>query len=306
MNVQDFMNFGEEALSPSFEGDIYKPPATDLSGYYTKTQVDTTFGGYYTKVQIDTQMGAKAPIASPTFTGIVNAPKLNLGSLYGGTNYLATGNADAASYTAFNIEMRGWWGMGMSTYDGTVKGFYDFRVGKWDTKGGFFKNGVEAVYQDSGYYNININGQAAAAQTLRRDGTNQGPQMTFFWNGQAGQPSWLWGGNDGTSMYVYNPSNFSVAYAANAGAISGVPVGSIVQFTVSSNPDEVNYPVGQILIVWNNASIRPRNEAQTLRVYSGDTQDWCLSTLGTGAILAGTWRAKGVCSNDRQAFQRVS
>jgi hypothetical protein len=41
--------------------------------------------------------------------------------------------------------------------------------------------------------------------------------MTFNWSGQAGQPSWLWGGNDGANMYVYNPSNFSVSYAATAG-----------------------------------------------------------------------------------------
>ena len=37
------------------------------------------------------------------------------------------------------------------------------------------------------------------------------------WSGQSGQPTWLWGGNDGTNMYVYNPSNFSVKYAASAG-----------------------------------------------------------------------------------------
>ena len=44
--------------------------------------------------------------------------------------------------------------------------------------------------------------------------------MTFIWSGQAGQPSWLWGSNDGTNIYVYNPSNFSVAYAATAGAVT--------------------------------------------------------------------------------------
>lgn len=40
--------------------------------------------------------------------------------------------------------------------------------------------------------------------------------MTFYWNGQGGQPNWIWGGNDGTNMYVYSPSNFSVS---NAGYI---------------------------------------------------------------------------------------
>jgi len=50
---------------------------------------------------------------------------------------------------------------------------------------------------------------------------SDGGKMTFNWNGQVGQPSWLWGGNDGGQMYVYDPRNFSVNYANNAGAVGG-------------------------------------------------------------------------------------
>lgn len=50
-------------------------------------------------------------------------------------------------------------------------------------------------------------------QLLRADGGI----ATFNWSGQAGQPTWLWGGNDFNSYYVYNPSNFRVAYANSAG-----------------------------------------------------------------------------------------
>lgn len=53
---------------------------------------------------------------------------------------------------------------------------------------------------------------ATAAATLKQFGSGSG--MTFNWDGQAGQPTWLWGGSDGVNMYVYNPSNFSVASAA--------------------------------------------------------------------------------------------
>jgi len=66
---------------------------------------------------------------------------------------------------------------------------------------------------------LGINGNASTAtlatkaSTLSSGGGN-GTAMTFNWSGQSGQPSWLWGGNDGTNMYVYNPSNFTVAYAA--------------------------------------------------------------------------------------------
>lgn len=40
--------------------------------------------------------------------------------------------------------------------------------------------------------------------------------MTFNWSGQSGQPTWLWGGNDSKNIYVYNPANFSVNYAASS------------------------------------------------------------------------------------------
>ena len=57
------------------------------------------------------------------------------------------------------------------------------------------------------------------AAHLGRNG-NAGYPMTFNWAGKTGQPSWLWGGENGEDMYVYNPSNFSVNYAASAGSVS--------------------------------------------------------------------------------------
>lgn len=39
----------------------------------------------------------------------------------------------------------------------------------------------------------------------------------WHWSGQSGQPTWLWGGNSENAYYVYNPSNFRVAYATSAG-----------------------------------------------------------------------------------------
>lgn len=62
-------------------------------------------------------------------------------------------------------------------------------------------------------------------QLLRADGGI----ATFNWSGQAGQPTWLWGGNDFNSYYVYNPSNFRVAYANSAGnaeTLGGMPKSS--------------------------------------------------------------------------------
>ena len=51
-----------------------------------------------------------------------------------------------------------------------------------------------------------------ANRLLRADGG----ATVWNWHGQGGQPQWLWGSNDGESMYVYNPSNFSVNYANSA------------------------------------------------------------------------------------------
>lgn len=39
----------------------------------------------------------------------------------------------------------------------------------------------------------------------------------WHWAGQSGQPTWLWGGNSENNYYVYNPSNFRVSYAKDAG-----------------------------------------------------------------------------------------
>lgn len=57
--------------------------------------------------------------------------------------------------------------------------------------------------------------------TLKAGGVAGGTSMVFNWSGQSGQPTWLWGGNDGINMFVYNPSNFSVAQAANAALLNG-------------------------------------------------------------------------------------
>ena len=65
----------------------------------------------------------------------------------------------------------------------------------------------------------NVNGLAtnASNSTNAEYVSNDSAYMRFHWNGQNGQPAWLWGGNEAGHMYVYNPSNFKVSYANNAG-----------------------------------------------------------------------------------------
>lgn len=81
-------------------------------------------------------------------------------------------------------------------------------------------------------------------QLLRADGG----VAAFNWAGQPGQPTWLWGGNNFNSYYVYNPSNFRVAYAETAGStdnIGGVPLSGI--FTAfGNNGNNITATIGGI------------------------------------------------------------
>lgn len=74
------------------------------------------------------------------------------------------------------------------------------------------------IYSNGGFHKYGGNEN----QLLRADGG----VAAFNWAGQSGQPTWLWGGNDFNSYYVYNPSNFRVAYASSAGnaeTLGGMP-----------------------------------------------------------------------------------
>ena len=113
-------------------------------------------------VAMQSAVDLKAPLASPTFTGNVTLPGTS-------TNRFSAGSGDGADYTTHNFRLRGHWGLGMETYDGSIQGYYDFRAGKWDTKGGFFKNGVEALYNNGGALTLG----AANGNGVR------------FWNGNA-------------------------------------------------------------------------------------------------------------------------
>ena len=87
---------------------------------------------------------------------------------------------------------------------------------------------------------------ATKASTLSQSG-GTGAAMTFNYNGLGGQPTWLWGTNDGITTNVYNPSNFSVSYAANAGyATNAGNASTLTGFTIA----------GRVSTDWNNVTYR--------------------------------------------------
>ncbi|WP_230959302.1 phage tail protein [Burkholderia cepacia] len=93
---------------------------------------------------------------------------------YGGSkNGFEIGNGDGAAYDKHNFAMFGWNGMGMKAYDGSVNGYYDFRAGKWDVKGGFYVNGARVWDQNTFDPNAKVNrgGDTMTGRlTLAKDG----------------------------------------------------------------------------------------------------------------------------------------
>lgn len=143
---------------------------------------------------------------------------------------LATTGAGANSYTsgisAISIDAYGRVSSvtGSANYQ-TALGFTPVQQGGGAGQGGNkvyigWKSATLGLQIDSTDYSdtwpINIGGLSYKASTLSQGG-GDGLAMTFNYVGQAGQPTWVWGTNDGTSVNVWNPSNFSVNYAASAG-----------------------------------------------------------------------------------------
>lgn len=93
---------------------------------------------------------------------------------------------------------------------------------------------------------------AATADRLRRA---DGVDTLWNWAGQPGQPPYVWGSNDGINMLVWNPANFSVAYASSAGsanmkvyaawhsnAAAALPAGGTwIWIKYANYPDRYNY-----------------------------------------------------------------
>lgn len=77
---------------------------------------------------------------------------------------------------------------------------YDLTKGRYD--------GLRCRYADEVTNADTVDGQHASAFSYK---------SWWHWSGQSGQPTWLWGGNSENAYYVYNPSNFRVAYATSAG-----------------------------------------------------------------------------------------
>lgn len=129
----------------------------------------------------------------------------------------------------------------------------------------------------AGTITANLTGTAANASKLIN--------MNWNWIGQAGQPTWLWGGSDGTSLYVYNPANFNVNYAAQIPST----VGAYMTYAF-------------LMVDILNIQINPGDTYDGSQLtYSGVNNSTVANTaMGAGEVNTrplGTWRAMGMCVN---------
>ena len=95
-------------------------------------------------VNISNASAATSVLGNLSVAGLISATGgINIPGV--GTNGLYPGNGDGASYTVYDMRMAIWWGLGMTTYDGTCHGYYNARSGIWDTQGGYNVNGTSVI-----------------------------------------------------------------------------------------------------------------------------------------------------------------
>lgn len=133
----------------------------------------------------------------------------------------ASDNTDAASITLVRSGVAGGTTLVLSQMNNTN----DTIQFKTNTAARLYHNSYPILTTQDTYVNNNkgyINGteitQVNNADTV--DGQHASAfsyKSWWHWYGKDGQPNWLWGGNNENDYYVYNPSNFRVAYAASAG-----------------------------------------------------------------------------------------
>ena len=117
------------------------------------------------------------------------------------------GNGDGNGADVANLIIKSWYGVG----------FVDGCSGQGMTVG------IDCRSGNITCNSITIRNVGSVTDLLNSKlSTSASCNKNWNWVGQGGQPTWLWGGELPNDMYVYNPSNFSVAYARDtAGVIAG-------------------------------------------------------------------------------------
>lgn len=114
---------------------------------------------------------------------------------------------------------------------------YDLTKGRYD--------GLRTRYSDDA---DTVDGQHASAFSYK---------SWWHWSGQSGQPTWLWGGNSENAYYVYNPSNFRVAYATSAGSATSATSATTATYLPCVDSRSTNYaPYGITTKGWTASHLK--------------------------------------------------
>ena len=195
-----------------------------------------------------------AQLNNPTFSGLLTIPSA------AGVNLFKAGTGDGASYSTFNLNMQGWQGMGMSSYDGTVHGYYDFRQGIWDTLGGFKVNGVPVPTINApslnGPVTINTSGNG-----LLVTGSSSGNIAAIITNTNAAGFAQLQISSTGTNASKFirvssGSGNLELVNSAYTGVIFSVSDAGVVSCASNNQPLYIssNNSANQKIVLANNGT----------------------------------------------------
>ena len=129
--------------------------------------------------------------------------------------------------------------------------------------------------------------------------TSASCNRNWYWSGQGGQPTWIWGGYDGTNMYVYNPSNFSVAWATGAGyANEWRSVGAGSSYIATGNGDNATWSSHNVIFrSWYGIGFRDHTD--TCRILF-DTRTG--NVFAKGYVMASSFPT----SSDRRLKEKIA
>lgn len=183
----------------------------DLSSYKVDVYIESSLW--------DCRMGLSI-VASSGFNMISSSPWVNLPSASSNIQIVSTtylsfmGNASSATKVIVNQH---------TTNDTNYPLVWSNQTNTRNvTENQLYKSWADLYYNPKNK-RLTVGGSVVTSSFIKSDGNYSqllradGGVATFNWTGQSGQPTWLWGGNSQHSYYVYNPSNFRVAYAASAG-----------------------------------------------------------------------------------------
>lgn len=168
---------------------------------------------------LNSSLANHLPLSGGTMTGtIIGQHKLPgstasdsngmvLGVQTTGNTGIFNGNGDGNGADVANLIIKSWYGVG----------FVDGCSGQGMTVG------IDCRSGNITCNSITIRNVGSVTDLLNSKlSTSASCNKNWNWVRKGGQPTWLWGGELPNDVYVYNPSNFSVAYARDtAGVIAG-------------------------------------------------------------------------------------